>query len=133
MAGKTSLPGSASGGTGSLRRCSAWRDACPMRSAPRPTCAMNNYAGHRLPPWLGHIVVSRQETTRPLLTPGEVMQLPPGDELVLVSGVPPIRARKARYYEDLRSTERVLPPPAVGKGSGGVVSDDWSRLPAPVL
>src|SRR5277367_3363978 len=48
-----------------------------MRSAPRPTCAMNNYAGHRLSPWLGHIMVSRQETARPLLTPGEVMQLPP--------------------------------------------------------
>jgi len=29
-------------------------------------------------------------------------------------------------------TERVLPPPAVGKGFGGVASDDWSRLPAPV-
>ena len=33
-------------------------------------------------------MVSRQETARPLLTPGEVMQLPPDDELVLVSGVP---------------------------------------------
>ena len=35
-----------------------------------------NYAGHRLSPWLGHLMVSRQETARPLLTPGEVMQLP---------------------------------------------------------
>jgi type IV secretion system protein VirD4 len=94
--------------------------------------AMKNYAGHRLSPWLGHLMVSRQETARPLLTPGEVMQLPPGDELVLISGCSPIRARKARYYEDPRLTERVLPPPAVGKGFGGVASDDWSRLPAPV-
>src|SRR5579863_904151 len=75
--------------------------------------AMKNYAGHRLSPWLGHLMVSRQETARPLLTPGEVMQLPPGDELVLVSGVPPIRAQKARYYEDTRLSERVLPPPKV--------------------
>src|SRR5882672_7135753 len=37
--------------------------------------AMKNYAGHRLSPWLGHLMVSRQETSRPLLTPGEVMQL----------------------------------------------------------
>jgi len=44
-------------------------------------------------------MVSRQEIARPLLTPGEVMQLPPGDELVLVSGIPPVRAWKARYYE----------------------------------
>jgi type IV secretion system protein VirD4 len=27
-----------------------------------------NYAGHRLSPWLGHLMVSRQETARPLLT-----------------------------------------------------------------
>ena len=95
--------------------------------------AMKNYAGHRLSPWLGHLMVSRQETARPLLTPGEIMQLSPSDELVLVSGVPPIRAKKARYYEDIRLTERVLPPPAVGKQFGVAASDDWSRLPAPVV
>jgi type IV secretion system protein VirD4 len=39
-----------------------------------------------------------------LLTPGEVMQLPAEDELVLVSGCPPIRAKKARYYEDRELT-----------------------------
>ena len=32
--------------------------------------AMKNYAGHRLSPWLGHLMVSRQEASRPLLTPG---------------------------------------------------------------
>jgi type IV secretion system protein VirD4 len=62
--------------------------------------AMKNYAGHRLSPWLGHLMVSLQETARPLLTPGEVMQLPQDDELVLVSGCHPIRAKKARYFED---------------------------------
>jgi type IV secretion system protein VirD4 len=71
-----------------------------------------NYAGHRLSPWLGHLMVSRQETARPLLTPGEVMQLPPGDELVLVSGCHPIRAGKARYFEDRQLQARILPPPA---------------------
>ncbi|HSW19103.1 MAG TPA: conjugal transfer protein TraG, partial [Ramlibacter sp.] len=45
--------------------------------------AQRNYAGHRLAPWLGHLMVSRQETARPLLTPGEVMQLPPDDEVVM--------------------------------------------------
>jgi type IV secretion system protein VirD4 len=30
--------------------------------------AMRNYAGHRLSPWLGHLMVSRSETARPLLT-----------------------------------------------------------------
>jgi type IV secretion system protein VirD4 len=70
-----------------------------------------NYAGHRLSPWLGHLMVTRQETARPLLTPGEVMQLPPDDELVLVSGCHPIRARKARYFEDPQLQARILPPP----------------------
>jgi type IV secretion system protein VirD4 len=79
-----------------------------------------NYAGHRLSPWLGHLMVSRQETARPLLTPGEVMQLPPDDELVLVSGCHPIRAGKARYFEDRRLQARILPPPA----SAGPNTDD---------
>ena len=95
--------------------------------------AMKNYAGHRLSPWLGHLMVSRQETARPLLTPGEIMQLPLGDELVLVSGVPPIRAKKARYFEDPRLTERVLAPPVVRKQNGTAPPDDWNRLPAPVV
>jgi type IV secretion system protein VirD4 len=73
--------------------------------------AMKNYAGHGLSPWLGHLMVSRQEMARSLLTPGEIMQLPPDDELVLVSGGHPIRAKKARYYKDRRLTERVIGPP----------------------
>ncbi|MEZ0136492.1 conjugal transfer protein TraG [Novosphingobium sp. NRRL B-2648] len=73
--------------------------------------SMRNYAGHRLAPWLAHVMVSRQETARALLTPGEVMQLAPGDELVLVSGTPPIRAAKLRYYEDPAFSARILPPP----------------------
>ena len=90
--------------------------------------AMSNYAGHRLSPWLGHLMVSRQETARPLLTPGEVMQLPPADEIVMVAGLPPIRARKARYYEDRRFTERVLPPPKLLLEPGPPKPDPWSAL-----
>jgi type IV secretion system protein VirD4 len=91
--------------------------------------AMKNYAGHRLSPWLGHLMVSRQETARPLLTAGEVMQLPPNDELVLMSGCPPIRAKKARYFEDRRFAERVLPPPKLGRTSEPAAPDEWSSLP----
>jgi type IV secretion system protein VirD4 len=93
-----------------------------------------NYAGHRLSPWLGHLMVSRQETARPLLTPGEVMQLPPTDELLLVAGVPPVRAKKARYYEDARFRERILPPPKVTTATApaALSADDWSALAIPV-
>lgn len=92
-----------------------------------------NYAGHRLSPWLGHLMVSRQETARPLLTPGEVMQLPPADELLLVAGVPPVRAKKARYYEDARFRERILPPPKLNATEKPTKppADDWSALAIP--
>ena len=75
--------------------------------------AMKNYAGHRLAPWLSHVMVSRQETARQLLTPGEVMQLPSEEELILVSGVPPIRANKIRYYSDKNFKSRVSPAPVL--------------------
>jgi type IV secretion system protein VirD4 len=92
--------------------------------------AMKNYAGHRLSPWLGHLMVSRSETARPLLTPGEIMQLPPVDEIVMVAGTPPIRAKKARYYEDTRFKERILPPPALAAPKQAR-PDDWTSLPLP--
>ena len=92
--------------------------------------AQRNYAGHRLAPWLSHVMVSRQETARPLLTSGEVMQLPSTDELVLVSGLPPIRAKKLRYYEDRNFTQRVLSAPHLSEGcyedKPAPRSDDWS-------
>jgi type IV secretion system protein VirD4 len=92
--------------------------------------AMKNYAGHRLSPWLGHLMVSRSETARPLLTPGEIMQLPPVDEIVMVAGTPPIRAKKARYYEDARFKERLLSPPSLAVPALGR-PDDWTTLPRP--
>ena len=90
--------------------------------------AMKNYAGHRLSPWLGHLMVSRSETARPLMTPGEVMQLPPADEIVMVAGTPPIRAKKARYYEDKRLAERILQPPRLATTARQPTSDTWSAL-----
>jgi type IV secretion system protein VirD4 len=45
------------------------------------------------------------------------MQLPPADELVLVSGLAPIRAKKLRYYEDRNFTARVLPAPPLSDGT----------------
>lgn len=92
--------------------------------------AMKNYAGHRLSPWLGHLMVSRSETARQLLTPGEIMQLPPGDEIVMVAGIPPIRAKKARYYEDGRFTERLVSPPELTQPDK-TRPDDWTALPIP--
>lgn len=92
--------------------------------------AQRNYAGHRLSPWLSHVMVSRQETARPLLTPGEVMQLPPPDELVLVSGLAPIRAKKLRYFHDHNFTSRVMEAPLLAdhgyRDRPASRPDDWS-------
>ncbi|PHS75493.1 MAG: conjugal transfer protein TraG [Porticoccus sp.] len=99
--------------------------------------AQRNYAGHRLAPWLGHLMVSRQETARPLLTPGEVMQLPPDEAVVMVSGQPPIKAKKLRYYLDANFTRRVLPPPVLDEGRyidvPEVRPNDWSELAVPTV
>ncbi|MCA6113043.1 conjugal transfer protein TraG [Bradyrhizobium cenepequi] len=88
--------------------------------------AQRNYAGHRLAPWLGHVMVSRQETARPLLTPGEVMQLPPDQAIVLVSGLAPVRASKLRHYKDANFVRRLLPPPRL---AGNVHPDLPARRP----
>ncbi len=75
--------------------------------------ASRSYAGERMSLWLEHVNVSQQAAARPLLTPGEVMQLPPDEELVLVAGHPPLRARKLRYFADRHFVERVRPPMAL--------------------
>ncbi len=91
--------------------------------------AQRNYAGHRLAPWLGHLMVSRQETARPLLTPGEVMQLPVDEAIVMLSGVPPIRARKLRYYADRNFVRRLYSAPVLSPGpypdAPDVAHHDW--------
>lgn len=98
---------------------------------------MKNYAGHRLSPWLGHLMVSRSETARPLLTPGEVMQLPPDEEIVMLAGTPPIRARKVRYYEDERFRARLLAAPDPRRFERTQAVDVWSQcepqVPDPAL
>ncbi|STU93967.1 conjugal transfer protein [Klebsiella pneumoniae] len=102
--------------------------------------AQRNYAGHRLAPWLGHLMVSRQETARPLLTPGEVMQLPPDEAVVMVSSVAPIKAKKLRYYADSNFKHRVLPPPALADGryadapaiAAPTTGAGWRFLPCPL-
>ncbi|RMH82413.1 conjugal transfer protein TraG [Pseudomonas sp. AOB-7] len=99
--------------------------------------AQRNYAGHRLAPWLGHLMVSRQETARPLLTPGEVMQLPSDEAVVMLSGLAPIRAKKLRYFTDANFQSRVLPAPRLQPGryvdAPAPRADDWSGMAVPMV
>lgn len=69
------------------------------------------YTGHRLAPWLAHVMVADQEVGRPLLTPGEAMTFPADEGLVFVAGFHPIRSRKLFYFNDPNLKSRVLPAP----------------------
>ena len=94
------------------------------------TRTQKNYAGNRLSPFLGHVMVSQQESARSLLTPGEIMQLSPSEELVMISSMAPIRAKKIRHYQDQNFIERVLPAPTLKIGGyedkPDASPDDWS-------
>lgn len=94
------------------------------------TRSQMNYAGSRMAPWLGHTMVSRQEVPRPLLTPGEVMQLPAAEALVLTGGSPPIRARKVRYFEHPAFRSRLRPEVAFPPTRGPGVPTSWDGLTA---
>jgi type IV secretion system protein VirD4 len=89
----------------------------------------SSYSGKRSAAWLENTSVARQEAARPLLTPGEVMQLASSDALIFVSGVPPIRAQKIRYFDDINFITRLLPPPA-NAVRGGETPHEWRDLPA---
>jgi type IV secretion system protein VirD4 len=95
--------------------------------------AMKNYAGHRLSPWLGHLMISKSETARALLTPGEIQELPKTDEIVMMAGAHPIRAKKAHYYRDKRLAARVISPPKVGTaGKEAGARHDWQGMIAKI-
>jgi type IV secretion system protein VirD4 len=91
-----------------------------------------NLSGKRFSLFLPHMALAEQETPRPLMTAGEILQLPHDDALVLVSGTPPIRARKLRYYADRNFLARLLPAPALGQRSNQAAPvprpDDWAGL-----
>jgi type IV secretion system protein VirD4 len=92
------------------------------------TRAQMNYAGSRMAPWLGHTMVSRQEVPRPLLTPGEVMQLPAADALILTGGAPPIRAKKVRYFAEPLFRARLRPAARFAPTRGPGIPTCWDGL-----
>jgi len=50
---------------------------------------------------------SYNAVSRPLLYPAEIRQLPKHEQLLLIDGLPPIKARKITYYED-KSIKKLL-------------------------
>jgi type IV secretion system protein VirD4 len=82
------------------------------------------YTGSRLNPVLMHVMASEQETSRPLLTPDEVMRLPDDSALVFVAGHPAIYAQKIRYYTDPEFCGRASVPAPVESDR---LEHDWSH------
>ena len=73
---------------------------------------------------LMHVMASEQETSRPLLTPDEVMRLPKDAALIFVAGSAPVYGRKLRYYQDPVFSERAkIPPPP----QSDRLTHDWSH------
>jgi type IV secretory pathway TraG/TraD family ATPase VirD4 len=69
-------------------------------------------------------MASEQETSRPLLTPDEVMRLPDDSALVFVAGHPAIYPRKILYNADTEFLDRssVAPP-----NESDRLEHDWSH------
>lgn len=64
-----------------------------------------------------------------MLTPGEVLQLPATDALVMMAGMPPIRARKLKYFNDRQFLDRQRSAPALNEDAFQDLpphrADDW--------
>ena len=61
--------------------------------------------------WLsGATSRSVSQTSRALLLPQEILQLPPEEEIIMIEGMPPIRARKIRYFNEPVFKTRMRPP-----------------------
>jgi type IV secretion system protein VirD4 len=77
-----------------------------VKTVSTPLFGFGNTRGQRA----GSQNVSEQR--RALLLPQEVKALGADEAILFYEGLPPIRARKLRYFEDRRFTSRLLPPPA---------------------
>ena len=61
------------------------------------------------------------------------MQLPPDEALVLISGLPPIRAKIARYFADPQLACRILQPPIAARTKEPRPDSLWHTLPKPAM
>lgn len=61
--------------------------------------------------FMGPRKTGRSGQSRKLMTAGEVMVMPPDDEIVFVAGFPPYKAKKIFYWKDGNFKKRLLPNP----------------------
>jgi type IV secretion system protein VirD4 len=89
---------------------------------------LTSVSGQRTALWLNHASVSRQESPRPLMTPGEILQLPRNKSLILAGGVAPILADKIRYFEDRNFSDRCQGPARLAKPPSISPPHDWQGM-----
>lgn len=87
-----------------------------------------NDAGPVFLSWFVGLVIWRQKP-KLFFTPGGMIQLPPSDELLLVSSAAPICTRETRCTENRRFSGPAIPPPAPTPRCAGT-SGDRPDLPA---
>jgi type IV secretion system protein VirD4 len=86
-----------------------------------------NFQGSRFGLMLGNKSVITNEVHREIVDPGDVRELDPDHEYLLVTGFPKFKAEKVRYDQEPVFRERLLPAADVGDGLG-----DYPDLPGKV-
>jgi type IV secretion system protein VirD4 len=72
---------------------------------------------------------TESDQRRALMMPQELMQMDPGQLLLLRAGLPPIRGRKIVYWREKAFSQRVLPPPVIPPRAFPAVRANWSSAP----
>ncbi|MCL5237727.1 MAG: IncP-type conjugal transfer protein TraG [Nitrospirae bacterium] len=78
----------------------------------------HSYRGSRLKLWLGDVSHTISEQARPLLTEGEMQNLP-DDEVIIFSHIMPIRCKKIVYYKDHNFKDRPCEAPKASETTVG--------------
>lgn len=95
-----------------------------------------NFQGSRFGVMLGNKSVVTNEVYREVVTSGDVRELDPDHEYVLVTGFPKFKAEKVRYDQEPVFQARLLPAAPVGDGLGnypdlpGLVEIEWLGMRA---
>jgi len=95
-----------------------------------------NVVTHNRPRWFAWANPSRQTEAehphrRPLMLASEIMQMPQDEQLILRTGMKPIRARKIRWWQEPELLKRHNPPPTIPELEVLIAMDDGSCLAWP--
>ena len=79
----------------------------------------------------GRRSTTESDQRRALMMPQELIQMDPGQLILLRAGLPPVRGRKIQYWREAAFQKRVLAPPRVGAHPGISAGPPASAMPMP--